>query len=207
MMWHHADMKIYRAAAFAAKIGVHKNTVKAWSLNGKLPARRTPSGHRYYTDADVDRYFGVERAQEPGRTAVYCRVSSRSQRDDLRSQQQAMEAFCLGAGLAVDDWLTEIGGGMNFKRPVFRALMERIENRELGLLLVAHKDRLCRFGFDWFAYFAETHGCEIRVVNQPSLSPQAELVEDLMAVVHTFSCRLYGLRRYRKQIREAVSDG
>ena len=118
-----------------------------------------------------------------------------------------MEAFCLGAGLAVDDWLTEIGGGLDFQRPVFRALMERIENRELGLLLVAHKDRLCRFGFDWFAYFAETHGCEIRVVNQPSLSPQAELVEDLMAVVHTFSCRLYGLRRYRKQIREAVSDG
>ncbi|MYC64496.1 MAG: IS607 family transposase [Caldilineaceae bacterium SB0661_bin_34] len=200
-------MKIYRAGAFAAKIGVHKNTVKAWSLNGKLPARRTPSGHRYYTDADVDRYFGVERAQVPGRTVVYCRVSRRSQGDDLRSQQQAMESFCLGAGIAVDEWLTEIGGGLDFKRPVFRALMERIEKRELGLLLVAHKDRLCRFGFDWFAYFAETHGCEIRVVNQPSLSPQAELVEDLMAVVHTFSCRLYGLRRYRKQIREAVSDG
>ena len=207
MTWYYTDMKIYRAAAFAAKIGVHKNTVKAWSLNGKLPARRTPSGHRYYTDADVERYFGVARSQAQGRTAVYCRVSRRSQRDDLRSQQQAMEAFCLGAGLAVDDWLTEIGGGLNFQRPVFRALMERIEKRELGLLLVAHQDRLCRFGFDWFEYFAESHGCEIRVVNQPSLSPQAELVEDLMAVVHAFSCRLYGLRRYRKQIREAVSDG
>ncbi|MYC63397.1 MAG: MerR family transcriptional regulator, partial [Caldilineaceae bacterium SB0661_bin_34] len=54
-------MKIHRAAAFAAKIGVHKNTVKAWSLKGKLPDRRTPSGHRYYTEADVERYFGVER--------------------------------------------------------------------------------------------------------------------------------------------------
>ncbi|MXZ23959.1 MAG: MerR family transcriptional regulator, partial [Caldilineaceae bacterium SB0665_bin_21] len=53
------DMKIHRAAAFAAKIGVHKNTVKAWSLKGKLPDRRTPAGHRYYTEADVDRYFGV----------------------------------------------------------------------------------------------------------------------------------------------------
>ena len=200
-------MKIYRVAAFAAKIGVHKNTVKAWSLNGKLPARRTPSGHRYYTDADVDRYFGVERAQEQGRTAVYCRVSSRSQRDDLRSQQQAMETFYLGAGIAVDEWLTEIGGGLEFQRPVFRTLMEQIENRELGLLLVAHQDRLCRFGFDWFAYFAERHGCEIRVVNQPSLSPQAEWVEDLVAVVDTFSCRLPSLRRYRKPIRDAAVDG
>ena len=200
-------MNIYRAAAFAAKIGVHKNTVKAWDLNGKLPARRTPAGHRYYTDEDVDRYFGVERQPSPKQTVVYCRVSSRAQQADLRSQRQAMETFCLGAGIVVDEWLTEVGGGLHFKRPVFRALMERVEGREIGLLLVAHKDRLCRFGFDWFEYFAETHGCEIRVVNQPSLSPQAELVEDLMSVVHTFSGRLHGLRRYRRQIQQAVTDG
>ena len=201
-------MKIYRAAAFAAKIGVHKNTVKSWSRSGKLPDRRTPAGHRYYTDADVDRYFGVQRDEAgAGRTVVYCRVSSRAQQDDLRSQQQAMETYCLGAGLAVDEWLTEIGGGLDFKRPVFRALMAQVEKGEVGLLVVAHQDRLCRFGFDWFEHFADAHGCEIRVVNQPSLSPQAELVEDLMAVVHTFSDRLSGLRRYRKQIKEAATEG
>ena len=118
-----------------------------------------------------------------------------------------MEAFRLGAGLAVDAWLTAIGDGLDFQRPVFRALRERIEHSEVGLLPVAHEDRPCRFGLDWFAYFAERHGCEIRVVNQPSLSPQAEWVEDLMAVVDTFSGRLPGLRRYRKQLREAAVDG
>ena len=107
----------------------------------------------------------------------------------------------------MDEWLTEMGGGLNFKRPVFRALMERVEKREPGLLPVARRDRLCRFGFDGFEYFADRHGCTIRVVNQPSLSPQAELVEDPVTVVHAFSCHLHGLRRYRKQIREAVSDG
>ncbi len=118
-----------------------------------------------------------------------------------------METFRLGAGLAVDEWLPEIGSGLDFQRPVSRALRERIGKREPGLLLVAHQDRLCRFGFDWFADFAESHGCEIRVVNQPSLSSQAEWVEDLMAVVDSFSGRLPGLRWYRKQIREAASDG
>ena len=201
------DMKIHRAAAFAARIGVHKNKVKAWSLKGKLPDRRTLAGHRYCTDADGDRYFGVERVSETGRTVIHGRVSSRAQGDDLRSQQQAMETFCLGAGLAVDAWRTEIGGGPDFQRSVFRALMARIEHRAPDLLLVAHEDRPCRFGFDGFAYFAETHGCEIRVVNQSSLSPQAEWVEDLMAVVDSFAARLPGLRRYRKQIREAAVDG
>ena len=79
--------------------------------------------------------------------------------------------------------------------------------RGCGLLLLAHEDRPYRFGFDWFAYFADSHGCAIRVVNQSSQSPQAEWVEDLMAVVDTFSGRLPGLRRYRKQIREAAVDG
>ena len=90
--------------------------------------------------------------------------------------------------------------------------MERIGNREPDLLPGAHEDRPCRFGFDGFgfdgfAYFAESHGCEIRVVNQPSLSPQAEWVEDLMAVVDSFAARLPGLRRYRKQIKAAAVDG
>ena len=198
-------MKIHRAAAFAQDWGSQEHG-QSWSRSGKLPDRRTPSGHRHCTDADVDRW--VERDTDAaGSTVVYRRVSSRAQQDDLRSQQQAMETFCPGAGLAVDEWLSEIGGGLNFKQPVFRALMTRIERRELDLLLIAHQDRLCRFGFDWFEYLADPHGCGIRVVHQPSLSPQAELVENPVAVVHAFSGRLSGLRRYRRQIREAATDG
>ncbi|MXZ43053.1 MAG: IS607 family transposase [Caldilineaceae bacterium SB0666_bin_21] len=188
-------MNIYSAAKAAAQIGVHKNTVKAWSLNGKLPDRRTPVGHRYDTEADGERYLGVESTFKTRQTVVYGRVSRRFQEADLQLQPQALEAFCLGAGLTVDAWLTEMGGGLDCQQPVFSSLMERVEQRMLGLLPVAHQDRLCRIG------------CEIRVVNQPSLSPQAEWVEDLMLVMQTFSGRLPGVRRYRKQIREAAVDG
>ena len=90
---------------------------------------------------------------------------------------------------------------------MFRALSERIENRARGLLPVAHEDRSCWFGFAGFAYFAGPHGCEIRAVHQPRLSPPAKWVEDLMAVVDSFAACLPGLRRYRKRIREAAIDG
>jgi Predicted site-specific integrase-resolvase len=59
-----------------------------------------------------------------------------------------------------------------------------------------------RFGFDLFQHIAVANGCEILVVNQESLSPQQELVEDLMAITHTFSCRLYGMRKYKDQIKK-----
>lgn len=110
-----------------------------------------------------------------------------------------METYCLGAGIAVDDWIKEIGGGMNFKRKKFIALMDGIVAGEVKHLIIAHKDRLVRFGFDFVQHLADRHGCKIEVVNQESLSPQEEMTEDLLAIVHTFSCRLYGMRKYRKE--------
>ena len=117
-----------------------------------------------------------------------------------------METFRPGAGMAVDDGLDAIGGGLHFQRPVFRAGRERIARRERSRLRVAHKDRPCRCGFDGCAYLAETRDCAIRVVNQESLSPPAELVEDFEGRgAHVF--RPSVLRRHRQKIREAATDG
>ena len=113
-----------------------------------------------------------------------------------------METYCLGAGIAVDEWIQEIGGGMNFKRKRFLALVEQIGCGEVRQVLVAHKDRLMRFGFDLFEQIARHNDCEVVIVNQESLSPQQEMVEDLMAIVHTFSCRLYGMRKYKQEIKD-----
>ena len=138
------------------------------------------------------------------KTIVYCRVSSKNQSDDLASQVAAMETFCLGGGIPIDELVKETGGGMNFKRKKFLSIIEQIERGEVSQLIIAHKDRLVRFGFDFFEDFAKRHNCEIVIVNQESLSPQQEMVEDLMAIIHVFSCRLYGLRSYKKRIREAA---
>jgi len=194
----------YKPHEFAKQIGASVKTLRRWDINGKLIAKRTPSNHRYYDDNDLRQLHGIK---EPDRkTVVYCRVSSAGQKDDLRYQVAAMEPFCLASGVPVDEWIQEIGGGMNFKRKKFLTLMSRIQKGEIAKLLIAHKDRLCRFGFDYFSFLAKENDCEIVVVNQESLSPQQEMVEDLMAIIHTFSCRLYGLRKYKKDLKKAITD-
>jgi predicted site-specific integrase-resolvase len=198
--------KKYRVSEFAKRIGKSASTLRRWDDAGILPAKRTASGQRYYVEDDVYLALNIEKPEARRSVVVYCRVSSKGQVNDLKSQVAAMETFCLNAGIAVDDWVTEFAGGMNFKRPQFLRLVERIENRELSRLIIAHKDRLVRFGFEFFETFALRHGCEIVVVNQESLSPHQEMVEDLMAIIHTFSCRLYGLRKYKKEIRQAVEN-
>ena len=195
---------IYRVKEFAERIGKSPDTLRRWDRDGKLPAKRSAGGHRYYDESDVRKALGIEIPQAQKKTVVYCRVSSRNQLPDLKSQVESMRMYCLGAGIAVDEWLEEIGGGMNFKRKMFLSIMDRIERGEIGRLIIAHSDRLVRFGFDFFEIFAVKHGCQMVVVNQQQLSPQQEMVEDLMAIVDGFSSRLYGLGNYKKKIKQAV---
>ena len=75
------------------------------------------------------------------------------------------------------------------------------------MLVIAHKDRLARFGFPLIEHFCEMHQCKLLVMNNQSLSPEQELTQDLLTILHCFSSRLYGLRTYRKAVKEALAHG
>jgi predicted site-specific integrase-resolvase len=187
----------YKIAEFSKRLGVSAHTLRRWDKEGKLTPSRTMGGQRIYTELDFQKALRMRVDEKPKRTVIYCRVSSPNQKDDLQSQIQAMEMFCLGRGL-IAETITEIGGGMNLSRKKFMQLVTDIISGEVGTVIIAHKDRLARFGFDLVDNLAKQYGCEIIVVNREELSPQQEMVEDLMSIIHTFSCRLYGLRKYKK---------
>lgn len=191
----------------AAKLlGVSVKTLQRWEREGRLiPVSRTDSNRRLYTEAQIREFIGLRNAvSEPTRLVAYCRVSSAAQKPDLANQRKVLEEFVVAKGLANVEFIEEVGGGLNFKRKRFLALMDEIGRRELKTLILAHRDRLTRFGFEWFEHFAEANGCEVLVLNQERLSPEQEMVQDLMTVVHCFSSRLHGLRNYRKKLDEAL---
>ena len=202
---HHGQELVYRVREFAKLVGRSPTTLRRWEREGKIKPSRSKGNQRYYTDLDLQKALNIDLVDFKGKTIVYTRVSSRGQLPELNHQVKAMEEFCLGAGLPVDEWVKEIGGGLNFKRKKFLQVMRQIRLGEVSNLVIAHKDRLSRFAFDFIEEFASWYGCKITVANQESLSPQQEMVEDLMAIIHTFSCRLYGLRNYKKQIKEIAS--
>ncbi len=96
------------------------------------------------------------------------------------------------------EFIEGVGGGLNFNRQKFLALMDDIGTRQIRTLIIAHKDRLTRFGFEWFEHYARHNDCEVLVLNQERLSPEQEMVQDLTTIVCCFSSRLYGLRNYKK---------
>ena len=100
----------------------------------------------------------------------------------------------------------DIGSGLNYKRKGLKTLLERAMRGDKLKVVVAHRDRLCRFGFELIEHIIKLAGSEIVVLKESSLSPEQELTTDLLSNIHVFSCRLYGLRNYKSKIHEAVSD-
>lgn len=196
-------MRIYRPKEFGALIGKSVKTLQRWDYEGTLKAKRNVKNRRYYTHEQYLEHIG-QKASKEKKVIVYARVSSGSQKGDLKNQKEALEQFCIAKGLEVSEWVEEIGSGLNYSRKKFLALMDMVERGEVSKIVIAHKDRLLRFGYEYIERFCQMHGTTLVLMNIESLSPEEEMTKDLLSIIHGFSSRLYGLRKYKKQIQEIL---
>ena len=173
----------------AERLGLHPQTLRRYATEGKIPYYRNAGGQRLY---DVDAYL---RGRAAPTVVCYCRVSSAKQRGDMERQVEQMRELYPEAEI-----ITDVAGGLNWKRRGLLAILERLHRGDKLEVVVAHRDRLARFGFELIEWLVEQNGGSIVVLNQPDASPESELTEDLLAILHMFGCRMHGLRRYRTAI-------
>lgn len=194
--------KTYPPREFGKLIGRTTQTLQRWDRLGILKAHRTPTNRRYYTHDQYLQVIGQKAKKQ--QIVAYCRVSSAGQKADLDNQKRAVEQFCVAAGKPVALWLQDIGSGLNYRRKNFVLLMEMVERGEVSEIVIAHKDRLVRFGYEWFEKFCQDHGTTLTVMNAETLSPEEEMTQDLLSIIRDFSPRLYGLRGDKKEIAKFV---
>ena len=111
-----------------------------------------------------------------------------------------LRQFCNSKGIIVDQCVEDYGSGLNYNREKWNELLDEVMEQKIKTIIVTHKDRFIRFGYDWFEKFCMKFNTTMVVVNNEELSPQEELVQDIVSILHVFSCRLYGLCIYKKQI-------
>src|SRR5215813_14788188 len=131
----------YSPKRFGQLIGRSVNTLQKWDRKGILTAHRSPTNRRYYTHDQYLAYRGLI-AEDRGRTVVYARVSSAGQKPDLVNQVAALRDYCERHDYQPNEWIEEIGSGLNDQRKQFNRLMEQIELGQVRRLIIAHKDRL-----------------------------------------------------------------
>lgn len=182
-------------------LGLHPHTLRKYADEGKIKSIKNEAGQRLY---DVESY---QRGATRAAVVCYCRVSSTKQRDDLARQVEFMRQQYPEAEIVKD-----IGSGLNFKRKGLQALLVRLMRGDKLKIVIACRDRLCRFGFEVFQFMVEQNGGEILVLDRTVYCPETELTADLLAILlfetlreHVFSCRMHGLRSYSKKIKEDPS--
>lgn len=196
--------KLNQAAKY---LNVHTHTLQQWDRDGKLVANRNANNRRYYTKEQLDNFLNQSSSTKTNRKSIgYARVSSNNQKDDLKNQHQYIAEYTRQKGIIIDEYIDDIGSGLNYNRKKWNQLLIDVEQNLIDTIYVTYKDRFIRFGYEWFESFCERHGTKIVVLNDVSTSPEEELVEDLTSIVHVFSSRLYGLRKYKSKVKSLLNS-
>ncbi|MBR4694642.1 MAG: IS607 family transposase [Selenomonadaceae bacterium] len=193
-------MTNYKPKEFAELLNVSVKTLQRWDREKTLIANRTPTNRRYYTYDQYLQFKGIATADDPRKTVIYTRVSTKKQEDDLENQVDFLQTYANAKGMIVDDIIRDYGSSLDYNRKKWNQLLTEVMENRIKRILVSHKDRFVRFGFDWFERFCNKFSVEIVVVKNEKSSPQEELVQDIVSILQVFSRRLYGLRKYKKQM-------
>ena len=181
-------------------MGVHPNTLRKWDKQGKIRVVRTVGGRRRMPESEVERLIGFVKPDASKKAVIYVRVSSydQKQKGDLERQKQSLLDYAKSRGYEVVAVLEDVASGLNEKRKSLSKLFNLVERREIGVIIVAFKDRLTRFGFSYLERYFSSHGVRIEVVNEEEpKDAYQELVEDLIALISSFAEKLYGLRNHK----------
>ena len=198
-------MKYYSSKTVTQILGVTAQTLRNWDKEGKLkPAYVKSNGYRYYSEDSILAYTNNKRKNKKKLNVVsYARVSSKKQSDDLERQVNNLKSY-LDSKYDEYEIITDIGSGINYTKPGLKKLIEKINRKEIDLIVVLYKDRLLRFGFELIEYFAGLNDVKIEILDKIDKNQDQELVEDLVQIVTVFSCKIQGKRKTKTK--ELISD-
>lgn len=178
---------------------VSDTTLHRWVEENKIRAIRTPAGQRRYYFSDIQVILNSHNHSPQKQKIAYCRVSSSKQMDDLERQQSFFRQQFPDHQL-----VTDVASGINWKRKGLRSILERAMQGHLSEVVVAHRDRLCRFSFELLEWIFSSNGVKLVVLDkEESQSTEYELANDILSIVHVYSCRQMGRRRYHNKMQKS----
>jgi predicted site-specific integrase-resolvase len=200
-------MKYYSSKKVTEILGVTAQTLRNWDKEGKLkPSYVKSNGYRYYSEESILSYTQERKTKKNLNVIGYARVSSKKQSDDLERQVNNLKTY-LDSKYTDYEIITDIGSGINYTKPGLKKLIEKINRKEVDLIVVLYKDRLLRFGFELVEYFAELNNVKIEILDKIDKNQDQELVEDLVQIITVFSCKIQGKRKAKtKEIIDEFSQ-
>jgi predicted site-specific integrase-resolvase len=208
-MVHLFDRKDYRfvkLSVYAHKLGIHYHTAWRWFKAGKIAGYQADTGTIIVTES----LLTEAPAPVAEKVVIYTRVSAAENKSNLEAQAGRLQDYCAAKGWVVTQVVKEIGSGINDNRP---KLLKLLTDPPVTLIVVEHKDRLTRFGFNYIEQLLTMQGRRIEVINQADASTvlsagkgKEDLIQDFVSIVTSFCARLYGQRRCKRKTERIIAE-
>lgn len=189
-----------KISKLAKDMGVTKQTLWNWKNSNKIEFVKI--GNLNFVDIKTyNNLLGIKQNKEE-KVVVYCRVSSSINKNNLQTQKNRLVDYCNAKGYRIYDIIEEFGSGLNDKRPKLEKLLK---NGDFTKIVVEHKDRLCRHGFNYIETLLNKENKTIEVVNQP-LDDKEDLMNDFVSIVTSYCARIYGIRRTKRKTEQIINE-
>lgn len=181
-----------KISQYAKMEGVKYRAIWNRIKRGKLQTERTQSGSlRIIFDENKD-----------VRVAVYCRVSSSENKDNLERQRERVLNYCAAKGYQIEKVICEVGSGLNDNRKKLEALLNDVS---ITKIVVEHSDRFSRFGMNYIIKLLELQGRSVEVINK-QVNDRDDLMQDFVSIITSFTARLYGQRRTKRKTEQLIKE-
>lgn len=200
-------MRYVSAKEAKLHFSISAQTLKHWKDNGTLKFKRFSSKKILY---DIDSLNEDNNEFPKKQNVIYARVSCTNQKHSLDNQIELIKSYMISNGINVDEIYSEIASGLNENRKELNRLISDIEQDKINKVYITFKDRLTRFGFDYFKNIFNNHGVEIIVLDnkeETNSDYQKEIIEDLVSIIHHYTIKIYSNRRKKlKEIENLLND-
>lgn len=185
----------------AAKIlGITKQTLWNWKYQGKISFIKCGNLNGLSQET-LNSLLGIKDKKEE-KVVIYCRVSSTANKKNLETQKERLISYCIAKGYKIHKIVCEFGSGINDKRP---KLQDLLENQDFTKIVVEHKDRLTRLGFNYLDVLLKVLGKEIEVINNAE-NDESDIIQDFTSIITSFCARIYGNRRSKRKTEKLIEE-
>ena len=184
------EKEYIKASEYAKKMSLHIRTVYRYYHNGKIKG---------YQDKETGTIFILNPFKSKNednlenKVVLYARVSSNENKNNLESQLERLRLFAITKGYQIVKEIKEVGSGLNDNRSKLNYLLEK-ELNKFEILLVEHKDRLTRFGFNYIDILLKSH------------NKKEDLIQDFVSIITSFCARIYGQRRSKRKTEKLIKE-
>lgn len=191
-------MKSYSTRKASEIFGVSFSTIKNWIRSGRINTYLTPTGHHRITEQEINRIQN----RNDCLVAIYSRVSSSKQKDDLKRQENRLIEYCKTRSYDVVRNYSEISSGLNDTRKQLHRMLDDIREQKITKIVIENKDRLTRFGFEYLNKYVTSYNATIEITNRKEI--EEDIIKDLVDIVTCFCAKIYGKRSNRTRTKKAV---